>query len=114
MTISDDLERIGAEARDVLASALDADAVDRLRHDLLGRSGRLTTLLRQLGSVPAEERPAVGRRANELRRELEAAIQTRLGELEGTGLEESLASEAIDMSAPGGRYRSATSIRSRP
>ena len=101
MTISEDLERIGAEARGALASALDADAVDRLRHDLLGRSGSLTALLRQLGSVPAGDRPAIGQRANELRHDLEAAIEARLAELKGTGLEERLASEAIDISAPG-------------
>ena len=101
MTISDDLERIGVEARDALASASDAEAVNRLQRDLLGRSGRLTVLLRQLGSVPAEERPAIGRRANELRRELEGAIEARLGELESGDLDERLASEAIDMSAPG-------------
>jgi phenylalanyl-tRNA synthetase alpha chain len=101
MTIPDDLERIGAEAGEALASAADAAAVDRLRHDLLGRSGRLTALLRQLGTVPAAERPAIGQRANELRRELEAAIEARLGELRQGGLEQRLASEAIDMSAPG-------------
>ncbi len=101
MTISDDLERIGVEARDALASASDADAVDRLRHDLLGRSGRLTGLLRQLGGVPATERPAIGQRANELRQELEAAIESRLSELQAGGLDARLASEAIDMSAPG-------------
>jgi phenylalanyl-tRNA synthetase alpha chain len=101
MTLAGDLERIGVEARDSLASASDADAVDRIRHDLLGRSGRLTALLRQLGSVPVGERPAIGQRANELRQELEAAIEARLSELRGSGLEERLASEAIDMSAPG-------------
>ena len=101
MTILDDLRRIGAEAMDALASASDAGQVDRLRHDLLGRSGRLTALLRQLGSVPADERPAIGQRANELRRELESAIEARLGELQGGDLDERLASEKLDMSAPG-------------
>ena len=101
MTFADDLERIGAEAAEALASASDAEAVNRLQRDLLGRSGRLTVLLRQLGSVPAEERPAIGQRANELRRELEGAIEARLAELESGDLDERLASEAIDMSAPG-------------
>ncbi len=101
MTLADDLERIGAEARDALASALDAEAVNGLRHDLLGRSGRLTALLRQLGSVPAEERPAIGQRANEVRSGLETAIGARLAELQHGDLEERLASEMIDMSAPG-------------
>ncbi|MGH2381075.1 MAG: phenylalanine--tRNA ligase subunit alpha, partial [Candidatus Limnocylindria bacterium] len=101
MTISDDLEHIRAEAREALAAAADVDAIDRLRHDLLGRSGRLTALLRQLGSVPAEERPGLGQRANEVRHELEAAIASRLAELQEGDLEQRLASEAIDMSAPG-------------
>ena len=101
MTLADDLERIGAEARDALAAASDVEAVNRLRHDLLGRSGRLTALLRQLGSVAAEERPAIGQRANELRRELGAAIDGRLAELQHGDLDQRLASEAIDMSAPG-------------
>ena len=101
MTISDDLEHIGAEAREALAAAADADAVDRLRHELLGRSGTLTALLRQLGTVPAGERPAIGQRANEVRRELESAIGDRLEELRRGDVERRLASEAIDMSAPG-------------
>jgi len=99
--ITDDLERIAAEAGERLAAAADAGAVDALRQDLLGRSGRLTALLRRLGSVPPQERPAIGQRANEVRRELEAAIEARLDELRGTDLDERLASEAIDMSAPG-------------
>jgi phenylalanyl-tRNA synthetase alpha chain len=101
MSIVDDLERMGVEARDALQEAADAEAVERVRHDLLGRSGRLTALLRQLGSVPADERPAVGRRANELRRELETALGERLEALHHGELGERLAAEAIDMSAPG-------------
>src|SRR5918995_5347857 len=103
MTLAGDLERIGVEARDSLASASDADAVDRIRHDLLGRSGRLTALLRQLGSVPVGERPAIGQRANELRQELEAAIEARLGPWRGTRLEERIASAATAMRGPGPR-----------
>jgi len=101
MTFSDDLDRIGADARQALAQAADAEAVDRIRHDLLGRSGLLTTLLRQLGTLPAEERPAAGQRANEIRRKLEGAIHERLAALRHDDLEARLGLEAIDMSAPG-------------
>ena len=101
MSVSDELERIAAEARRALTAAADAPGIDRLRHELLGRSGRLTTLLRQLGTLPAAERPAVGQRANEIRRELEDAIRQRLGALRGTDLDARLAAETIDMSAPG-------------
>ncbi|MGI8999183.1 MAG: phenylalanine--tRNA ligase subunit alpha [Candidatus Limnocylindria bacterium] len=101
MTLPDELERIGAEATQSLAEAADADSVDRLRHDLLGRSGQLTMLMKQVGSVPTGERPVIGQRANEVRRQLEAAIADRLTELRSGDLEERLVSEAIDMSAPG-------------
>ena len=96
-----DLEQLRAAAGERLASATSADAVDQLRHDLLGRAGTLTTLLRQLGTVPADDRPAIGQLANEVRRGLEAGIQDRLAALRGSDLDARLSQEAIDMSAPG-------------
>ena len=96
-----DLEAIRAQARERLDAADSAEAVDSLRHELLGRSGTLTRLLRGLGEVGPEERPALGQLANEVRRELEAGIDERLATLRGADLDERLASETIDMSAPG-------------
>ncbi len=96
-----DLDDLRDTAREQLAASTTAEGVDELRHDLLGRSGRLTILLRQLGSVPAEVRPALGQLANEIRRELEAAIDSRLDKLRTGDLDARLAGETIDMSAPG-------------
>ena len=96
-----ELEATRGTARERLASADSADAVDALRHELLGRSGTLTTLLRGLGSAAAEERPALGQLANEVRREVEAGIEERLDVLRAADLDARLAAEAIDMSAPG-------------
>ena len=95
------LDALRTTARDRVAAAETAEAVDALRRELMGRSGELTSLLKTLASVPPGERPQLGRLANELRQELEAAIEARLGELQGSDLEERLVSEAIDMSAPG-------------
>jgi phenylalanyl-tRNA synthetase alpha chain len=99
--IQSELDAIERSVGERLAAASSVEAVEAFRHELLGRSGALTGLLRQLGSVPAEERPAVGQRANEVRRRLEAAIQSRLDDLSTTDLEGRLADETIDMSAPG-------------
>jgi len=96
-----DLDRVRSEAHERLAAANGRDEVEALRHDLLGRSGQLTTLLKQLGSVAPEERPAIGQLANEVRAELEGAIGERLETLRAGDLEARLAEEAIDMSAPG-------------
>jgi phenylalanyl-tRNA synthetase alpha chain len=95
------LEELRASARERLAVATTVDAVEALRHDLLGRAGELTTLLKQLGSVAADERPAVGRVANEVRREVELGIGQRLAALHGADLDDQLARESLDMSAPG-------------
>jgi phenylalanyl-tRNA synthetase alpha chain len=101
MSLRDELESLRTTASEGLRAATSAEDVESLRHDLLGRSGRLTALMKQLGSVPADERPALGRLANEVRAGLERAIGERTAELSGTDLDARLADEALDMSAPG-------------
>ena len=96
-----DLVALRATARDRLHSAETAGAVDALRHELLGRSGQLTALLRGLAAVAPEERPALGQLANEIRTEVDAEIHVRLAALRVADLGARLASETIDMSAPG-------------
>jgi phenylalanyl-tRNA synthetase alpha chain len=96
-----DLERTRADAAARIASASDADALAALRHELFGRSGAVTLLLKQLGSVAVKERPALGQLANDVRSELEGSINARLAAVAGTDDVARLASEALDMSAPG-------------
>jgi phenylalanyl-tRNA synthetase alpha chain len=96
-----DLERTRADAVARIASAPDVGALAAIRHELFGRSGSVTLLLKQLGSVPPEERPELGQLANDVRGGLEAAVEARRSELAGTDADASLAGEALDMSAPG-------------
>jgi phenylalanyl-tRNA synthetase alpha chain len=96
-----ELEATRAEGRERLQSAQSSDAVDALRHELLGRSGRLTSLLKQLGSVDPADRPPLGQLANEVRRELESGIADRLAALQAVDMDARLADETIDMSGPG-------------
>ncbi len=84
-----------------LAQASSASEVEELRTRLLGRAGELTALLRQLGSADVAERPALGQLANEVRRDTEQAISSRLEELQGADLDARLEDEALDMSLPG-------------
>jgi phenylalanyl-tRNA synthetase alpha chain len=95
------LEQLRDDARTRLAGAADAEAVEALRLALVGRSGDLTKLLRELGSAEPAERPALGQLANEVRTEIEAAIQDRVGVMQHDALEARVAAETIDMSAPG-------------
>jgi phenylalanyl-tRNA synthetase alpha chain len=99
--LTDNLERLQADALAELAAAGDAEAVDALRTSLFGRSGRLTLLVRGLGGLDVGQRPAAGRVANAVRGKLEDAIRARRAALSGAGEEERLAAESIDMSAPG-------------
>ena len=96
-----DLHALRLDAHRRLAEAATGEEVARIRHDLLGRAGALTAVLRQLSVVPASERPALGQLANEARTEIEAALSTRLDALQESELESRLAAETIDMSAPG-------------
>jgi phenylalanyl-tRNA synthetase alpha chain len=101
INLRNQLEAIERSSQERLTAAASEEEVEALRHELLGRSGELTLLMRQLGSVPAEDRRAVGQQANEIRNRLTSAIGERLTALRSHGLEERLAAEAIDMSAPG-------------
>jgi phenylalanyl-tRNA synthetase alpha chain len=103
--LRDDLEALRADAHRELATAETAEDVDRLRGGLLGRSGRLTAIMRQLGAVAPDARPAMGQLANDVRAEVEGAVGARLDELRRTDLETRLEAEAIDMSAPGRAVR---------
>ena len=83
---------------------LDCDSAERLeamRVRYLGKKGGLTAILRQMGSLSAEERPAMGQLANQLRSEIEEAIDKRREELSSAMMELKLESEAVDVTLPG-------------
>jgi phenylalanyl-tRNA synthetase alpha chain len=96
-----EIGRIRADVRSRLDTVANAAGVEELRGEVLGRSGSLTHALRGMGALPAADRPAVGAAGNEARAEIEAALAQRLAALSGGELEARLASEALDMTAPG-------------
>lgn len=96
-----ELERIEAEARIKLEAAASAEAVAAWRLDFLGKKGALTVALRLLGKLPAEERPAAGQRANQLRVTLEEMLTVRQEALSQSALAAELAAGAIDVRLPG-------------
>ncbi|NLX37223.1 MAG: phenylalanine--tRNA ligase subunit alpha [Chloroflexi bacterium] len=96
-----ELERIGAEAQAGLDQVADAEALATWRQTYLGKKGALTAALRSLGRLPAEERPIVGQRANQLRETLEASLEARQAQLDQQALTAQLAASAIDVRLPG-------------
>lgn len=64
-----------------IAGAIDADALEAVRIQYLARSGSLPVLLEKMATVPKEERPAVGKAANEAKNAVATAFETRKAEL---------------------------------
>jgi phenylalanyl-tRNA synthetase alpha chain len=95
------LEQLRAETPARLEAAGDAATLEAVRHELLGRNGTLTSLMRGLGQAAPEDRPGLGKLANEVRAEIEAAITARLAALTAGSLEARLEAERLDMSGPG-------------
>ncbi len=85
------LEEIRAEARAAIAAAGDAAELEELRVRYLGRKAELTTMLRSIGDLPPEQRGAVGKGGNEVKRALEAQLDERTGALAGAELDAQLA-----------------------
>ncbi len=80
--VAGELQRLRTSARERIESAADQKALEDLRVSLLGKKGELTTILRQLGSLPASERAAAGAEANQLKDDIFHWITERMGGLE--------------------------------
>ena len=96
-----DIEVIIEEAAAALAAAADLAALDELRVHYLGKKGRITALLKTLGSLPAEQRPAFGQAINDAKDRVSAQLDARREALEAARLEQRLKDERIDVTLPG-------------
>jgi phenylalanyl-tRNA synthetase alpha chain len=103
-----DLEALRGEALASIDAASDAATLEALELDVLGKKGRLTTVLRGIGGLPAEDRPKVGSIANTVRQAIEAALAERGTALRGSELETRLGAEAVDVTTPGRPIRRGT------
>lgn len=95
----EEIERARQEGLACIKSADTIAALEEARLEFLGRKGALTLLLRQLGRLSPEERPAAGQAANAARDEIEAAIVRRKEELAKAGTQ----GPPLDITLPGTR-----------
>ncbi|MCC6168279.1 MAG: phenylalanine--tRNA ligase subunit alpha [Caldilineaceae bacterium] len=107
------LEELHTGALAALAQTQTTDETRAWHGDYLGRKGKLTTLLTGLGQLPREERPAVGKRANEIKLALEQALEERQAATAHDEMTAALSAEGIDVTLPGrrpltGRYHPTT------
>ncbi|HBD24169.1 MAG TPA: phenylalanine--tRNA ligase subunit alpha, partial [Oceanospirillaceae bacterium] len=96
-----ELEEIANQAQASIAAASELSSLDALRVEYLGKKGVLTGLLKGLGSLSAEERPAAGAKINDVKQALQALIEKRKGELQTAALNQRLMQETIDVTLPG-------------
>jgi phenylalanyl-tRNA synthetase alpha chain len=96
-----ELEEIANQAQASIAASSDLSSLDALRVEYLGKKGVLTGLLKGLGALSVEERPAAGAKINEVKQALQAQIDKRKTELESDALNQRLMQETIDVTLPG-------------
>ncbi len=95
------IDEIRAEAEGAIAAASDTQTLEDVRIQYLGRKAELPNLLRTVAELPASERAATGKAANEARKALEAAIAERERELAAIELEQRLERDRIDITLDG-------------
>lgn len=96
-----DLHKLTADAITKINAADNLETLDQLRVDYLGKKGELTSLLKTLGQLPAEEKKAAGQDINNAKREVQQVIEQRRQALEIEKLNARLASEKVDVTLPG-------------
>jgi phenylalanyl-tRNA synthetase alpha chain len=95
------LDELEQAALQEVSGASDAAALDSVRVRYLGKKGLLTQQLKQLGKLPAEERPAAGQEINRIKQLVQEAIKTHGEALQFAALDTQLAGEKIDVTLPG-------------
>jgi len=101
--MSDSLEALRGEVLERIQKSDSEKELEELRVGVLGRSGKVTLLLRGLKDLPAEERPRAGEQLNQLRRFVEERMAARLVAIKEQSREHALKEEQIDITLPGTR-----------
>ncbi len=98
---SSDYDALRTDALARIDAAASLDALEEIRVETVGRSAPIPLALRDVGSLPPEERGPAGKRLNEIRQELEAAVEAKKRTLEDAALEAQLAHDRLDVTLPG-------------
>jgi phenylalanyl-tRNA synthetase alpha chain len=96
-----ELQQILDDALKGFAAVEEAAELENVKARYLGKEGSLTGLLKGLGKLSAEERPAAGARINQVKQQIEAALNARREAIQQRALNAKLAAEALDVTLPG-------------
>ncbi|MFH1028597.1 MAG: phenylalanine--tRNA ligase subunit alpha [Pseudomonadota bacterium] len=95
------LEQLKNETLTSIKSAGNVELLQEIRVRMLGRKGELTALMKGLGALSTDERPIVGQLVNNVRDEIESALESALAAAREQAKAERLKSERIDVTLPG-------------
>ncbi len=101
MAITEELAALRDDTLQRIEAAATTDELDAVRVAVVGKQGSLTGYLRSMGSVPKEERAAMGRAVNEAREAVEAALEARKATLSAAELTAAIDAAAVDVTLPG-------------
>lgn len=95
------LQEILSQAQDAVAEVTELAKLDELRVHFLGKKGELTSMMKMLGKLSAEERPKAGQVINEAKQAVQSLLNAKKKQLDDAKLAKKLAEETIDVSMPG-------------
>jgi phenylalanyl-tRNA synthetase alpha chain len=101
--VKEELEKLRSEVLISISQASTEKELSEIRVGVLGRKGSLTQLLKRLGTLPEEDRREIGKRANQVKGDLEKRVEETLLQIQERERREALEKEIIDVTLPGRR-----------
>ena len=96
MSINEDLEKLRSDVASSILDAKNSEALEKIRVATLGKSGTLTSYLRNMSNVAKEERAEVGKLVNSVRQFVEGEFDAKFSELKDMELASKIQSDSID------------------
>tara|TARA_A100001037_G_scaffold300636_1_gene328560 strand:+ start:1984 stop:2958 length:975 start_codon:yes stop_codon:yes gene_type:complete len=96
-----DIQSLSKKSKAILSQSDNLDSLEEAQRSLLGKSGEITSKLKELGSLPPEERKSAGKELNILKNSLQEIYQARKLELRRIEADKKLQEDSIDVSLPG-------------
>ncbi len=89
------------DAKQAITATHKVDEIESLRVQYLGKKGQLTELLKQVSSLPGEQRPVMGKAVNVAKKEIQKLLEQQQQKLQEAATAEKLKAETIDVTLPG-------------
>ena len=95
------LTDIVSNALEIIEQTSDLKALDDIRVNYLGKKGQITAMMRMMGTLSPEEKPAFGQSVNDAKQAVQASLNNKINDIKNKQLEESLQADKIDVTLPG-------------